>query len=264
MEGTIVETKQAKASLAIGYNGTREVSVYELATIPTPPSTRTYQAVPHIDLTYEFDEAAYAMGWERKEPDPAKAYKIALNADNSKMFAVTLFNIPGVNLEYGSVACGIRNSYDKSFSLSIMAGDYVGICTNYHMAATITMAHKHNWSLSVHDLIHATFENVPYLANRRIEWMKYLREAWIDEYHGVSLLAEAVERKALPVGDFMDARYEFLSAYSGNNPQIERGGTVWSAYQAITSQYKKHPISRNGDYTVVLDQLIKQRYGIGK
>jgi hypothetical protein len=120
----------------------------------------------------------------------------------------------------------------------------------------------HHTSINVTEIVREAFDMIPCAAQRLTKWMSDLRTVKITQDQGVSFLVEAVERKALPIFDLMDARNSFLTAYNNENNQIQYGKTIWAAYQAVTETWKKRLLSNNQTYSIKLNQLVSDRVGM--
>jgi hypothetical protein len=233
-----------------------------LALIPTPDPTRTWQPVPHIEVVRQIEQMIIQHGWKFVDATP---FNICVTETYTKMFGVTKIIIPGYTDMSAdmSLAMGFRNSHDKSLALSLALGTHIGVCSNLAFNGDIKLSRIHTRHISVNELLEQAFKMIPAAGKRLLDWTIKLRTKPVGIDTGISLLAEAVERKALPIGDFMDARADFQTAYTGANPQIQYGTTYWGVYQAITAQYKRHPLHVNQSYSAELNTLFIEKVGNG-
>lgn len=249
---------QAKATL-LAHTGTSVVTLDHLKTIEVPPATDTWTPVPHITIPQGITEMVQSRGWSFIDPENNR-FQVAVTKDGDKMFGVTKITIPDILDAEAQLAIGFRNSHDKSMAVRIAVGASVTVCDNMLITGDINIRREHTSRISVMDVLERAFDQIPAAAQAMFGWLNDLKDRQLKAEAGVALLAEAVERKALPIGDFMDARSSFLASYEGANPIINHPGTVWSAYQAVTEQFKKHALSRTQEYTINLNTLVRERY----
>lgn len=240
------------------HSGAREVSLLELGEIPVPEQTKTYQPVWHLDMIATTYDVLCEYGWlPNPDANPDKIFRTAMSGDGGHMFCTAGIEIPGLLDIDSSLAVGERNSYNKSFAASMCFGRRVFICDNLAFSGDIKAVNIH-WTgrVNLTDLVKSAFDQLPRLAREKYEWDDRLKGTPITADSGVALLAAAVEKKALPIANFMKARGDFLTAYDGGDVPIKYPGTVWSVYQAATGQYKDIILYRNQGYTTKLEALI--------
>ncbi len=102
----------------LSHVGTSKVTRFDLASLPTPPATDTFQPIPHTMLIDELDKALSF----RHISIVRDEYAVSPNG-------MRLFGLLELNAEYEGVrfAIGLRNSNDKSMRLGMVAG-YRGGC----------------------------------------------------------------------------------------------------------------------------------------
>lgn len=267
----VMELKQeAQVTAKLTSHGTPEggkmvhslmVTPEQLINIPTPEPTRTWRPVPHYDVVQATTKMILDQGWQFV--DPEHPYELCLTETYTKLFGVTKILIPGysdIDKEI-ALALGFRNSHDKTLSLTFAAGAHVWLCSNLCITADFRVRRSHTVHISVEEVLKRVLDMVPGAAKTLIGWIGNLRSMPIARDTGVSILAEAVQTKALALTDFMPARDAFLTAYEDNNPQIHYGTTYWAVYQAITSQYKKHALGVNQGYSTALNDLFLRKIG---
>ena len=233
----------------------------QLENIPTPEPTRTWHPVAHSEVVERVREKVIGNGWQFINAE--NPFQLCITETYTKMFGVTKIVIPGYSDSDNEIqlALGFRNSHDKTLALRFALGSHVFVCSNLVISGDFQTHRVHTANIDVMETIERTFEQIPLASRQLIAWTGSLREKPISHDTGVSLLAEAVERKALPLGDFMSARSDFLSAYAGENPLIQHGQTYWAAYQACSAQYKKHDMHVLQDYSTNLNRLFAETVG---
>jgi hypothetical protein len=93
----------------------------QLALIPTPAATRTHQPIPHSDVV----EAVITTLGLRKIGVVAEQYTV--DRTGMKMFGTLDLEAMGEEIRF---SIGLRNSNDKTLSLSLIAGYRVMVCQN--------------------------------------------------------------------------------------------------------------------------------------
>ena len=93
----------------------------QLALIPTPTATRTHQPVPHSEVV----EAVITTLGLRKIGVVAEQYTV--DKTGMKMWGTLDLEAMEENIRF---SIGLRNSNDKTMSLSLIAGYRVMVCSN--------------------------------------------------------------------------------------------------------------------------------------
>jgi hypothetical protein len=147
-----------------------EIARGDLAQIPTPNPTDTWKPVSHSAVADTLIERAQTRGLalrsERWSVMPGKLYpapgvKVELNG--ARLFGALDFgHIEGIDLPEGiTPSAGIRNSHDKSFSLSVLFGGRVLVCANGILAASdneYVAARKHTSGFDLNTVIEAALD----------------------------------------------------------------------------------------------------------
>lgn len=100
---------------------TQRINRADLALIPVPPATDTFQPIPHKDLVDTLDEALALRRFEITRSE------FAVSTDGMKMFGLLEINAALDGIRF---AIGLRNSNDKSMRLGLVAGYRVAVCDN--------------------------------------------------------------------------------------------------------------------------------------
>jgi len=265
-----IELKEtAKASLS-GHSGVNEggklvktlpVTMKELEVIQTPQETKFWHPVAHSDVPKTIIEMVNKNGWKMVGTGEDRFQMIKTETD-TKLFGICKIVIPGNTDPDYQLALGFRNSFDKTLALRFAVGASVFVCSNLMLSGDIIINEIHNSKIDPVDMVRRIFEMIPGAAKRLTDWMAGLREIKITEDEGMGYLVAAVEAEALPIFSLMDARQKFLLAYNGENPEIQYGKTVWSVYNAITEQWKKHLLSNVQPRSEKLNELVSARTGL--
>jgi len=254
-----VATKEARATTIKG-SGVKPATLEELMAMSTPEPSKTWTPVAHVAVPEAVERLVADRKWSFVDPD--NKFDIVVTQDEVKMFGVTKVIIPGVEVDHEfQMAIGFRNSHDKSIALRVSVGVEVMVCYNMIITGDIQVRREHTLNIGPLETFGRAFDLIPDAASRLTRWFGDLRNVRISEAEGVAMLADAVEADALPIVDFMAARDSFLTAYANANPLVAHGGTVWSAYQAVTEQFKKHSLYRTQAYSTKLNALVDNKFG---
>lgn len=93
----------------------------QLALVPTPPATRTFQPIPHSELV----EAVVTTLGLRKIGIVREQYTV--DRTGNKLWGTLDLEVMGEGMRF---SVGLRNSHDKTMSLALIAGYRVMGCQN--------------------------------------------------------------------------------------------------------------------------------------
>jgi len=252
-------TKEAKATLCHS-GGSQLVTLAQLAELPTPEPTKTWKPIPHADVPTIITDLVTEHGWHYAGSIDDNPFKISVTPNGNKMFGVCQLVVPGVlegETDFG-LAIGFCNSHDKSMSLQVVVGTNVFICDNMIINGDFKVRREHTSGIDPIESLRKAFGYIPEIAGSFTDWFGGMRNRHIDADEGIGFLAKCVEHKALPIGDFMDARSNFLNGFL-SDLDIQHGGTMWSAYQAVTAQWKKHSLMQLPVYSHNLNELVREQ-----
>ncbi len=251
----------ATATLMTHTGKTKLANLSDLKKIKTPVGTKTWTPIPHIDIIRKIEKRVTDHGWKFLE-EGDKKFQIAISDTGDRLFGVTLIAIPGIDDQDMKLAVGFRNSHDKTMALTLAVGSHVGVCDNMMISGDLKVRRVHTVNISLEEVLDHSFEMIPGAGKHLFTWMNELKVRTISTDEGVSLLAQYVEKHALPIQNFMDAREAFLKAQNNANPLIKYGNTVWAAYQAVTEQLKKHSMSTIQYYCENLNKVTGEKVGM--
>lgn len=214
------------------HSGANKASIEQVANVPTPDATETWQPVPHKRLIDTVYRAVEATGFRITQA----AY--GLWNDGARLFGVlTLQN--GHNAEDYALALGIRNSHDKRFPVGLCVGSSVFVCDNLAFSSEITVLRKHtNRVLLDLDRLVAT-------AAGRIGEHRVLQDRRITAYKGYELdnssvhdiLIRSVDAKVIPNADVPKVLSEWRAEGARHEEFAPRTG--WSLFNAYTEVLKE-------------------------
>jgi hypothetical protein len=248
--------RMAKATL-LSTRGTHKVTIKELESIKVPKATNTWTPVPHVVIPDLISDLVKKNGWKFLDKGEER-FQVEVSREGNRMFGITKIGIPGIEIEEAELAIGFRNSHDKTMAVRVALGANVTVCDNKVITGDLQVRRVHNGKIDVLEALEYAFEQIPAAAKSLGSWWDSLKTKKLTVEKGVSILADLVEAEALLLEDFMDARKSFISAYAGANRTIDHGGTLWSVYQSVTEQFKKHTLRKNQRYTINLNEKIRE------
>ena len=135
-----------------------EVSRDDLYGVVTPEPTQSWKPVPHYEIVNTLTDRAAARGLvvknERFALLDGTLYSeggVQTRIPGARLFGSLDFApIPGMPFPAGCApSCGLRNSADKSFALSILSGARVFVCANGVLSAEHIISRKHTSGLDL-------------------------------------------------------------------------------------------------------------------
>jgi hypothetical protein len=229
-----------------------EVRRDELAAIPTPPGTRSWRPVPHHEVVSTLTGRAQARGLciaeERFAVTDGTLYPqpgTALTVHGARMYGSLDFeSIPGIPFPPGCrPSAGIRNSHDKSFALSILAGSRVLVCANGLLLAEHVINRKHTSGLTLVDEIDKALDAFLETLSGFQETYARLSSQRLSRPRGHHLVVEMARAGAFASSDILRVVDEW------EEPQHAefREPTAWSLYQAASETMKAQSPARQVD-----------------
>jgi len=233
-------------SVLIACRGTEMKSRADLALIPTPDATSTFQPVPHSRIV---DALVEALGFRHIS---VVADEYAVSNDGMKLFGV-------LELDYSFTGCrfaiGIRNSNDKSLRLAMTVGYRVVVCSNLAFNGDFTpVLAKHSKrfdlldSLSIGlDRMQRNFEPLQRTVNR---W----KEVQMDDKQAKEVVYDAVIEKLIPAKLMNEVHHHYFE------PEHDefKDRTLWSLSNAFTSAYKVLPPVQQFQRTAKLNPFVER------
>ena len=233
------------------HRGAESATMNEIISIPLPQKTRTYQPVPHEQLSTMLLQMVASIF-----PDfHYEKSHFGLAADGNKMFGIHTFRSTDTSL---GLSIGFRNSYDRSMSVGIAVGASVFVCDNMVIAGDITVLRKHTSNVI-----------------RDMESMA-LSAIYRSQASYAEILDDAGAMQDMPISD--DQAYRMLGLVYGRGIMTPRQipiahkqweapthedfapRTVWSLYNAITEALKSAPPSSIMEKHLHLHNLFVDQY----
>lgn len=115
--------------------GSRQASLDELGEMKPPESSGRWFPVAHRDVVEETKNTLRGAGFQ------VSREFFAVSRNNNRFFGVlTLESVIG---EGTNLMVGVRNSYDKSFSIGFCAGSHCLVCDNMSFVSDVVVVKKH-------------------------------------------------------------------------------------------------------------------------
>ena len=209
--------------------GAQEASLYEVGQVQTPERTQTWTPVPHTRLINAVRDSVRGSGFNVAREE------YGLWKDGNRMFGVwSLTN--GQNSDDYSLALGLRNSHDQSFSAGLAVGSRVFVCDNLAFSAEITVARKHTRYI-LHDLNRLVATAVGRIGEHRLNQdsrIEAYKARELDSTEAHDLLVRSVDAKVIANATLPKVLKEYRS------PRHEEFAprNAWSLFNAYTEILK--------------------------
>jgi hypothetical protein len=207
------------------HRGGWEASKADLAAVPVPDVTGSYHPVPYGRFVEEVELHVPRFGLKIQSSD------YALAREGKQMFGVmTCTN--GHDADDYALAIGLRNSYDRSLSVGMVAGTRVFCCDNLAFSGEVKMNRKHTANVfrDLPDLIYRMLSQVTVLKARtdqEIATMKVFPISPQRAHHLMVTVIRANVFSALDLPKIIEAWEESL------HPEFD-ARSAWSLFNAFT------------------------------
>jgi hypothetical protein len=211
------------------HKGGWEATKADLAAVPVPDPTDSYVPVPYERFLEEVELHVPRFGLDITEA------RYALAHSGTQMFAVLSCRNGSGNADY-LLAIGLRNSYDHSIAVGIVAGTHVFCCDNLAFSGEVAMRRKHTVNVfrDLPDLIYRMLSQVSSMRERlehETAAMKNRELAKPDAHH---LMVEAVRGGALPASKLP----KIIEHWERPKYAEFAERNAWSLYNAFTEVQK--------------------------
>lgn len=238
-----------------------EVSRDELYGVATPDPTDTWKPVSHIDVVNTLTDRAAVRGLKVKQERFAllDGTLYGANGVQTRLPGARLFGsldfapVPGMPFPAGcSPSAGLRNSHDKTFSLSILSGARVFICANGVLSAEHVISRKHTSGLDLTESIDNALDAFMESLKGFNETYERLRSRQLRRTTAHSLVVELARAGAFSSSDILPVVQEF------ENPRHEefKDHNAWSLYQSCTEIMKRQSPARQVDGFKALNSVL--------
>jgi len=220
------------------------VTLADLKSLPCPEPTDSWMPIAHHEvverLTRRLERRHLAIRSARMTVADGRIYGPGdpVEVPGAKLFAsFDLEPINGINFPTGCIpSLGLRNSVDKSYSLSVLAGARVLVCSNGVLSAEFIVSRKHTSGIRLNESIDRALDAFMNSVRSFGELHERLRMKPIGLDAAKALVVDCAIAGALPSSHVVDVVREFES------PRHEefRDRNLWSLYNAATeSSFKR-------------------------
>jgi len=235
------------------HRGGWEATKADLAAVPVPDPTDSYHPVPFTRFVEEAELHVPRFGLT------IQSQQFALAREGNQMFGV-LTCTNGHNAGDYALAIGLRNSYDRSLSVGLVAGTRVFCCDNLAFSGEVTMARRHTANVfrDLPDLIYRMLSLVTVLKARtdqEIDMMKALPMAPERAHHVMVLAVRSGITPASRLPKILEAWYE--PKHQSFEPR-----TAWSLFNAFTEVLKAGPPRQQMEGSLRLTSLFRRELAL--
>ncbi|MBD3674530.1 MAG: DUF932 domain-containing protein [Planctomycetaceae bacterium] len=211
--------------------GGHQVDREQVAAVPTPPATRTWQPIPHENLLTQVERSLEGKGLRVVQ----QAH--ALWGDGDRYFGLMELSHADESAEYGLVL-GLRNSHDKSTTASIALGSQVFVCDNLSFFGEVVLARKHTRFIQ-RDLPGIVAQAMASLSDMRVthdERIAAYKQTTFTDPEVHDLLIRAVDDRVLPVSYLPNVLQEWREP--SHDQFLEDGNSAWRLHNGFTEALK--------------------------
>jgi uncharacterized protein DUF932 len=235
------------------HRGGWEVTKADLASVPVPEPTDSYHPVPYNRFVEEAELHVPRFGLT------IQSSAFALAREGNQMFGV-LTCTNGHNAGDYALAIGLRNSYDRSLSVGLVAGTRVFCCDNLAFSGEVTMARKHTANV---------FRDLPDLIYRMLSQVTVMKARTDEEIAGMKVLPLSPERahhvmvSAIRAGVTPASRLpKILQAWDEPRHQEFEPRTAWSLFNAFTEVLKARSPRQQMEGSLKLTSLFRRELSL--
>jgi hypothetical protein len=161
--------------------------------------------------------------------------------------------VPGLPFPDGCApSAGIRNSHDKTFSLSILSGARVFICANGVLSAEHIISRKHTSGLDLPQAIDRALDAFLESVRGFAQTYQRLRDWRLTRTRAHSLVVELARAGAFSSGDILPVVGEFENP---RHPEFA-DRSAWALYQSATEVMKHQSPARQMDGFKALNSVL--------
>lgn len=211
------------------HTGAHDITIDQLAMLPTPTNTETYYPLPHINLVEQVTNNLQALGY-------------SLTTQAFGIFGERFFGLIGVKSDFNDreTIIGLRNSHDQKFPIGLSSGNHVFVCDNLSFSGEVVIKRRHT-RFAERDL--------PLLISNavgRLEAFEMAQDARIGTYKSteindrqVDLALMAMLRNQVFVGSALP---KVLNEFEHpSHPEFAKdGNTLWRLYNACTNFFRQN------------------------
>ncbi len=207
------------------HRGGWEAGPADLAAVPVPEETDSYVPVPYGRFVEEVELHVPRFGLTIADA------RYALARDGMQMFGVLTCTNGGGHDDYG-LAIGLRNSYDRSLSVGLVAGSRVFCCDNLAFSGEVGTARKHTANVfrDLPDLIYRMLSKVGSMQSRIHAEIAAMKDRPLLPETADHLMVEAIRHHVVPASTLP----KVMEAWERPAHEAFAPRTAWSLFNAFT------------------------------
>jgi len=211
------------------HRGGWEATKADLAAVPVPELTESYHPVPYGRFVEELELHVPRFGLK------VESQVFALAREGNQMFGVLTCTNGHAAGDY-ALAIGVRNSYDHSLSVGLVAGTRTFVCDNLAFSGEVTMHRKHTVNVfrDLPDLIYRMLSQVSSMRHRIDGEIAAMKIRELPPAHAHHLMVEAVKANVLPPSRLP----KVIEAWEEPRHEEFTPRTAWSLFNAFTEVQK--------------------------
>jgi hypothetical protein len=211
------------------HRGGWEATKADLATVPVPEPTESYQPVPYGRFIEEVELHVPRFGLT------VQSSAFALAREGGQMFGV-LTCVNGKPAADYTLAIGVRNSYDRSLAVGLTLGSRVFCCDNLAFSGEVAMHRKHTVNVfrDLPDLIYRMLSQVSSMRERNDGEIAAMKVRELPPAHAHHLMVEAIRANVLPASRLP----KVMEAWDEPRHEEFAPRTAWSLFNAFTEVQK--------------------------
>ena len=231
------------------HRGGWEATKADLAAVPVPEPTESYHPVPYGRFIEEVELHVPRFGLT------VQSSAFALAREGNQMFGVLTCTNGKASEDY-ALAIGVRNSYDRSLSVGLVAGTRVFCCDNLAFSGEVKMNRKHTVHVfrDLPDLIYRMLSQVSSMRERIDGEVEAMKSEVLGPHRAHHLMVQAIRDSIIPASRLP----KVIEAWE--EPQYEqfRHRTAWSLFNAFTEVQKGAGPRAQMEGSLRLSQLFRR------
>lgn len=204
----------------------------QLALVPTPPPTRSFKPVPHIELVETLEQVL------RKNQITIRKEQFALRRDGSTLFGV--LQLAYEDTPDGAAAMGIRTANNRQMAIQLCAGLSVFVCDNMVFRGDlIALNRKHTAGLHLRtEMNHAVLRFQDHFGKLTGEILNLKGRALVDT-DAKAIIHDVLVQGIMPIRLLPEVSNLYFEPFVDEF----RPRNAWSLHNAFTAAAKEMPIT---------------------
>jgi hypothetical protein len=225
----------------------------DLDSVPVPEETESYFPVPYGRFVEEIKLHVPRFGLRLQDES------FALAREGKQMFGVLTCTNGRPEGGY-ALAVGLRNSYDRSLSVGLVAGTRVFCCDNLAFTGEVAMARRHTTNVfrDLPDLVYRMLSRVKRLEERQEAEIGAMKRRELGPRDADHLLVEGVRRHVVPASHLP----QVMRAWEKPRYPEFAPRTAWSLLNAFTEVTKSRSPRAQIEGTLRLIRMFREKLSL--